>query len=120
MGDSELSPLEEFRCEISDILAKLRSKDLLEVFRSSSRFNNQPELRKVFLEVLVERYEVDIEFLNSQEKSYQFKYPRAFLESLPPPKREEIPLPFKVQEEDDPVLKSHIEDRVEDSEINVV
>ena len=88
MEDSELSPLEEFHCGISDILAQLRSEDLPKVLHSSSRFNDQPELKKVFLEVLAERYEAEIELLNSEEKSYEFRDPRAFLEILPPPKRE--------------------------------
>ena len=69
----------------------------------------------MFLDLVVERYEAEIKILNSQERSYQFRDPRAFLESLPPPKNEEIPLLFEVQEEDDPVLKSHTEDVVEDA-----
>ena len=89
--------------------------DLLEAFFSSSKFNTQPELKKVFLEVLVERYEAEIEILNTQEWSYHFRDPRAFLESLPPPKKEEIPLPFEVQEENYRAFKSHIKDTVEDA-----
>ena len=67
--------------------------------------------------MLVERYESEIEILNSQEQSYQFEDQRAYLESLPSPKKEEIPMPFEVQEEDDQVFKSHTEDAVEDAEI---
>ena len=115
MEDSELSPLEEFRCGITDILARLRSEDLPKVFRSSSSFNDRPELKKVFLEVLAERYEAEIELLNSQEISYEFRDPRAFLESLLPPKREEIPLLVDVQEEDDPAPRSHSEDVAENA-----
>ena len=72
-------------------------------------------LKKIFLELVVERYEVEVEFLNSQEKSYQFRDPKAFLESIPPPKKEEIPLPLEIQEEGDWTFKSHIEDAVEDA-----
>ena len=62
--------------------------------------------------MVAERYEAEIEILNSQEKSYQFRDPRYFLESLPPPKKEEIPLLFDVQEEDDWAFNSHTEDAV--------
>ena len=86
-AETELSPLEEFHCGISRVLAQLRSKDLPEAFFSSSKFNTQPKLKKVFLEVLVERYEDEIEILNTQEQSYHFGDSRAFLESLPPPKK---------------------------------
>ena len=72
-----------------------------------------------FVDLVVERYENEIEMLNSQEQSYQFRDPRAFLESLPPPKKEEIPLPFDVQKEGDRAFKSHIEDAVEDAIIKV-
>ena len=42
------------------------------------------------------------------------------MESLPPPKKEEIPLPFDVQREDDQAFKSHTEDVVEDAVIKAV
>ena len=66
----------------------------------------------LFLEFVIEIYEVEIEVLNSQEQSYQFRDPRAFLESLPRPKQEEISLPFDVQVEEDCAFKSHTEDAV--------
>ena len=50
--------------------------------------------------------------LNSQDQSYQFRDPRAFLEIIPPPKQEEISLPFDVQEKDDCAFKDHTEDQV--------
>ena len=37
------------------------------------------------------------------------------MESLPPPKKEEIPLLFYVQEEDEWAFKSHLEDAVEEA-----
>ena len=106
----------ECQDEMSHGLAKLKFEDLpwaILLLSSSAKL----VLKKIFLELVVERYEAKIEFLNSQEKSYQFRDPRAFLESLPPPKKEEISLPFGVQEEDDLVLKSHIESAVEDAKI---
>ena len=107
----------ECRDVMSRGLAELKVEDLPRAILLSSSF--KPVLKKIFIELVVERYEAEIEFLNSQEKSYQFRDPRAFLESLPPHKREEISLPFEVQEENDPVLKSHIENAVEDAEIKV-
>ena len=103
----------ECRDIISSYLAELEVEDLPRAILLSSKF--KPVLRKIFLELVVERYEAKIEFLNSQEKSYQFRDPRAFLESLPPPKREEIPLLFEVEEEDDPVPQSPFEDAVENA-----
>ena len=106
----------ECRDEMSRALEMLEVEDLPRAILLPS-LSFKPVLKKIFLELVVERYEAEIELLNSQEKSYQFRDSRAFLESLPPPKREEIPLPFEVQEENDPVLKSHIENAVEDAEI---
>ena len=103
------------RDTISSDLAELRVEDLPGVVLRSSEY--RPVLRKIFLELVVERYEVEIELFNSQEISYEFRDPRAFLESLPPPKREEIPLLFEIQEEEDPILKIHFEDALENAEI---
>ena len=73
--------------------------------------SSKPVLKKMFLELVVEKYEAEVEF--------QFRDPKAFLESLPPPKKEEIPLPFEIQEEGDWTFKSHIEDAVKDAIIKV-
>ena len=43
-----------------------------------------PMIMKILLELMVERYEAEIELLSSQEISYEFRDPRAFLESLLP------------------------------------
>ena len=64
------SPIAEFRCGISSILVELKCEDLPKVILLSSKFNDKPELKKFFLELVVERYEAEIEVLNSQEKSY--------------------------------------------------
>ena len=108
---AEMHPsfIAECRCS----LARMKVEDLPQVILLSSSF--PPVLEKISLKLVVKIYEAEIEFLNSQEKSYQFIDSRTFLESPPPPKREEIPLSVEVQEEDDPVLKSHIEDVVEDA-----
>ena len=79
------------RYEMSKMLSEFQTDDLPKVVLHISRTQNRnPEALKFFLELVVERYENEIEMLNSQEKSYQFRDPRAFLESLPPPKQEEI------------------------------
>ena len=105
----------ECRDIISSDLEELEWEDLPRAILLSSKF--KPLLKKIFLELLVESYEVEIKFLNSQENSYQFRDPRAFLESLPPPKKEEIPLPFGMQREGDQASKSHTQDTMEDTVI---
>ena len=81
-----------FIAECQDVMSRgwadLKVEDLPRAILLSSKF--KPMLRKIFLELVVERYEVEIEFLNSQEKSYQFRDPRAFLESLLPPKKKKF------------------------------
>ena len=67
-------------------LEKMKVEDLPRAILLSSSF--KPMLKKIFLELVVQIYEAEIKFLNSQEKSCQFRDPRAFLESLPPPKKE--------------------------------
>ena len=96
---AEMHPsfIAESRDIMSRDLAEMEWEDLPRAILLSLKF--KPVLKKIFLELVVERYEAEIEILNSQEKSYQFRDPRAFLESLPPPKKDEIPLPFDVQRE---------------------
>ena len=52
---------------ISSDLAELKVEDLPGVIPLSSKCRTV--LKKIFLEMVVERYEVDIELLSSQEKS---------------------------------------------------
>ena len=56
----------ECRDVMSSDLAELEVEDLPRAILLSSKF--KPVLRKIFLELVVERYEAEIEFLNSQEK----------------------------------------------------
>ena len=84
----QTSPIAEFHCGISSILIDLKFGDLPKVILLSSKFNAKPKIKKIFLGLVVERYETKTEMLNSQEQSYQFKDPREFLESLPLPKQE--------------------------------
>ena len=101
------------RYEMSKMLSEWKNDDLLKVVLLISRTQNRNlEVLNFFLELVVERYETEIEMLNSQDQSYQFRDPRAFLKILPPPKQEEISLPFDVQQKDDCAFKSHTEDAV--------
>ena len=123
--DQVASPMEDFEqfaemhpsfiAECRRSLVRMKVEDLPRVILLSSSF--PPVLEKISLKLVVERYEAEIKFLNSQVKSYQFKDPRAFLEGLPPAIKEEIPLPFEVQKEGDQAFKSHSEDAVEEAVI---
>ena len=97
----------------------------LDVFRESlSKFELDEEFFKLmllktaggshnlFLDLIVERYEKEIEFLQSQIHSYHFRDPEAFLQNLPSPSHEEIVLPSDLQIEDNYVSKAKNEDLV--------
>jgi hypothetical protein len=99
----------------------------LDVFRESlSKFELDEEFFKLmllktaggshnlFLDLIVERYEKEIEFLQSQIHSYHFRDPEAFLQNLPSPSHEEIVLPSDLQIEDNGVyvIKAKTEDLV--------
>ena len=78
--DQVTSPMEEseqfaemhpsFIAECRDVmsrdLAELEVEDLPGAILLNSSFN--PVFKKIFLELVVERYEAEIKFLNSQEK----------------------------------------------------
>ena len=66
----------------------------------------------LFLDLVVERYENEIEFLQSQIQSYHFRDPEAFFQNLPSPSHEEIVLPSNLQIEDNYVSKAKTEDLV--------
>lgn len=85
----------------------------LDIFRESlSKFELDEEFFKLmllktaggshnlFLDLIVERYEKEIEFLQSQIHSYHFRDPEAFLQNLPSPSHEEIVIPSDLQIED--------------------
>jgi hypothetical protein len=59
-----------------------------------------PEGKSCFLGLVAERLENEFELLDVQIESYDFQDPKQFLESLPPPKREEIVIPFDLQIEE--------------------
>ena len=121
MGDSEQfteidpSLTAKFQYGVASVLAEIEWEDLPKVVPIGSALNHLPALKKMFLDLVIDRYEAELELLNSQEISYEFRDPRAFLESLPPPKNKEIPLLFDIQEEEDPVPQSHLEDAVENA-----
>lgn len=101
--------------------------EALDIFRESlSKFELDEEFFKLmlsksaggshnlFLDLIVERYEKEIEFLQSQIQSYHFRDPKAFLQNLPSPSHEEIVLPSDLQIEDNYVyvFKAKTEDLV--------
>ena len=54
------------------------------------------ETKTGFCELVVEKFENDIQYLNDQIQSYEFRDPEKFLETLPPSKQETIELPVDV------------------------
>ena len=54
------------------------------------------EAKNRFCELIVERIEKEIQCLNDQIQSYDFRDPKKFLETLPPSKQEIIELPTDV------------------------
>jgi hypothetical protein len=64
-----------------------------------------PKGKICFLELVVERFEKDIELLDSHIQSYNFQNPKQFLENLPSPNQEEIVLPFDLHIDEKCVFK---------------
>lgn len=56
-----------------------------------------PKNKICFLGLVAEKLENEIELLDVQIVSYDFQDPKQFLEILPPPKKEEIVIPFDLQ-----------------------
>ena len=54
------------------------------------------EAKTGFFELVVEKFEKEIQYLNDQIQSYEFRDPKNFLETLPPSKQETIELPMDV------------------------
>jgi hypothetical protein len=100
-----LSPedLKEFRNKLAEF--HIDEDFLTIVFRilESSKFS--PKSKICFLELVVEKFENDIELLDSQIQSYNFRDLKEFLENLPSPKQEEIVLPIDWQIDDDYVFQ---------------
>ena len=59
-----------------------------------------PKNKICFLGLAAKKLENEIELLDVQIGSYDFQDPKQFLESLPPPKKEEIVIPFDLQIEE--------------------
>ena len=55
-----------------------------------------PEAKTGFFELVVEKFENQIQYLNDQIQSYEFRDPKKFMETLPPSKQETIELPVDV------------------------
>jgi hypothetical protein len=95
--------IEEFRGKLAEF--HIDEDFLTTVFRilESSKFS--PKSKICFLELVIEKFENDIELLDSQIQSYNFLDLKEFLENLPSPKQEEIVLPVDLQIDDDYVFK---------------
>jgi hypothetical protein len=95
--------IEELRGKLAEL--HIDEDFLTIVFRilESSKFPSKSKI--CFLELVVEKFENDIELLDSQIQSYNFLDPKEFLENLPSPKQEEIVLPVDLQIDDDYVFK---------------
>lgn len=52
-----------------------------------------PKAKTDFFELVVEKFEKEIQYLNDQIQSYEFRDPKKFLETLPPSKQETVYLP---------------------------
>ena len=55
-----------------------------------------PEAKTGFSELVFEKFEKEIQYLNDQIQSYEFRDPKKFLETLPPSKQETIRMPMDV------------------------
>ena len=55
-----------------------------------------PKDKTDLIELVVENFEKEIQYLNDQIQSYEFRDPKTFLETLPPSKQETIELPVDV------------------------
>jgi hypothetical protein len=95
--------IEEFRGKLAEF--HIDEDFLTTVFRilESSKFS--PKSKICFLELVIEKFENDIELLDSQIQSYNFLDLKEFLENLPSPKQEEIVLPIDWQIDDDYVFQ---------------
>jgi hypothetical protein len=95
--------IEEFRGKLAEF--HIDEDFLTTVFRilESSKFS--PKSKICFLELVIEKFENDIELLDSQIQSYNFLDLKEFLENLPSPKQEEIVLPIDLQTHDEYVFK---------------
>jgi len=67
------------------------------------------KIKMCCLNLVVEKYENEIELLHSQIQSYDFLNPKEFLQNLPSPSHEEIVLPSDLQIEDNHAFKRKTE-----------
>ena len=94
--------LDEFRERLSEL-------ELNEEFFRLVLLKTAGRTNKNFLELVVERYENEIELLESQIQSYSFCDPKEFFQNLPPPIHREIVLPPDLQTEYDLGFKAKTE-----------
>ena len=86
--------LKEVRDQLVDIeIDEVFFIVVLQFFRSP-KF--PPKSKTGFFELVVEKFEKEIQYLNDQIQSYEFRDPKKFLETLPPSKQETIELPVDI------------------------
>ena len=108
MTGYEVNPISRAVIEkIRNVLAEFHiDEDFLKiVLRIPDSSKLSPKGKICFLELVVEKFENDIELLDSQIQSYNFRDLKEFLENLPSPKQEEIVLPIDWQIDDDYVFQ---------------
>jgi hypothetical protein len=80
--------IEKFRNELAEFHI---DEDFLKiVFRILDLSKLSPKGKICFLELVIEKFEKDIEILNTQIQSYSFQHPKQFYENLTPPKPKDI------------------------------
>ena len=83
--------LKEVRDQLVDI--EIDEVFFITVLKCLISLKFPPKAKTGFLELVVEKFEKEIQYLNDQIQSYEFRDPKEFLEILPPSKQETIGLP---------------------------
>ena len=64
---AEMHPslIAEFQYGVASVLEKIEWQDIPNIVHISSKLDTLPVLKKIFLDLVVDRYEAEIELLNS-------------------------------------------------------
>jgi len=95
---------EKYRNELAE--TPLDEEFLTILFQGLKLNRGPPEGKIYYLELVVERFEKEIELLDSQSQPYDFQSIDEFLENLPSPRRDEIVSPFDLQIDEEWVVKN--------------
>jgi len=86
--------LKEVRDQLVD--SEIDEVFFITVLQCLKYFKFHPKAKTSFFELVVEKFEKEIQYLNYQIQSYEFRDPKKFLETLPPSKQETIEVPVDV------------------------